>query len=73
MKIAKVIPMFKSGTKTDVTNYKAYFSLATILKNLGKIVSYQTKQFFNRQQHFKFESIRVPHKFVYVTRGDGID
>ena len=42
MKIAKVIPMFKSGTKTEVSN----FSLATILKNLGKIVPYQNKQFF---------------------------
>ena len=70
MKIAKVIPMFKSGTKTDVTNYRP---LATILKNLGKIVSYQNKQLFMCQQYFKFESIRVPHKFVYVTGGDGID
>ena len=73
MKIAKVIPMFKSGTKTDVTNYRPIFSLTTILKNIGKIVSYQNKQFFNRQQHFKLEPIRVPNKVVYVTRGDGID
>ena len=67
MKIANVIPMFKSGTKTDVTKYRP------ILKNLGKQMSYQNKQFFMCQQHFKFESIWVPHNFVYVTGGDGID
>ena len=38
-----------------------------------KIVPYQNKQFFMCQQHFKLESIRVPHKVVYVTGGDGID
>ena len=46
MKIAKVIPMFKSGTQTDFTNYRT-ISLATILKNLRKIVSYQNKQFLS--------------------------
>ena len=43
------------------------------MKNLGKIVPYQNKQLFMCQQHFKLESIRVPHKVVYVTGGDGID
>ena len=75
MKIAKVIPMFKSGTKTDVTNYRPISLLPQFSKILVKIVSYQNKQFFKRQQHFKFESIRVPYTSVglYVTRGDGID
>ena len=73
MKIAKVIPMFKSGTKTDVTNNRPISLLPQFPKNIGKIVSYQNKRFFNRQQHSKFESIRVPNKVVYVTRGDGID
>ena len=73
MKIAKVIPLFKSGTKTDVSNYRPISLLPQFSKIFGKIVSYQIKQFLKRQQHFKFESIRVPNKVVYVTRGDGID
>ena len=75
MKIAKVITnVLKSGTKKLTLQIIGQFSsLATILKNLGDIVSYQNKQLFMCQQHFKFESIRVPHKFVYVTGGDGID
>ena len=51
MKIAKVIPMFKSGKKTDVTNYRPISLLPQFSKILEKIVSYQNKQFFNRQQH----------------------
>ena len=31
------------------------------------------RTFLMCQQHFKLESIRVPHKVVYVTGGDGID
>ena len=73
MKIAKVIPMFKSGTKTDVTNHRPISLLPQFSKILEKKISYQNKQLFMCQQHFKFESIRVPHKFVYVTGGDGID
>ena len=33
MKFIKVIPLFKSGAKTDLTNYRANFSLVAILKS----------------------------------------
>ena len=73
MKIAKVIPMFKSGTKTDVTNYRPISLLPQFLNILEKLFLTRINSFFMRQQHFKFESIRVPYSSVYVTRGDGID
>ena len=73
MKIAKVIQMFKSGTKTDVTNYRSTSFLPQFSKILEKLFLTRINSFFKRKQHFKFESIRVPHQFVYVTRGDGID
>ena len=73
MKIAKVIPMFKSGTKTDVTNYRPISLLPQFSKVLEKLFLTRINSFFNRQQHFKLEPIRVPNKVVYVTRGDGID
>ena len=36
-------------------------------KILEKLFLTRTNSFFMCQQHFKFESIRVPHTFVYVT------
>ena len=54
--------MIKSGTKTDVTNYRPISLLPQHSQNIGKIVSYQNKQFFKRQQHVKFESIRARMK-----------
>ena len=73
MKIAKVIPMFKSGTKTDVANYRPISLLPQFSKILEKLFLTRINSFFNRQQQFKLEPIRVPNKVVYVTRGDGID
>ena len=62
MKIAKVIPMFKSGTKTDVTNYRPISLLPQFSKILEKLFLTRINSFFNRQQHFKLEPIRVPNK-----------
>ena len=73
MKIAKVIPMIKSGTKTEVTNYRPISLLPQFSKILEKLFLTRINSFFMCQQHFKLESIRVPHKVVYVTGGDGID
>ena len=38
LKIAKVIPLFKSGSKTDVDNYRSISSLPVLSKVLEKIV-----------------------------------
>ena len=73
MKIAKVIPMFKSGAKTEVTNYRPISLLPQFSKKLEKLFLTRINSFFMCQQHFKLESIRVPHKVVHVTGGDGID
>ena len=73
MKIAKVIPMFKSGTKTEVTNYRPISLLPQFSKILGKLFLTRINSFVCANKHFKLESIRVPHKVVYVTGGDGID
>ena len=73
MKIAKVIEMFKSGTETDDTNYRPISLLPQFSKILEKLFLTRINSFFKRQQHFKFESIRVPYTSVYVTRGEGID
>ena len=73
MNIAKVIPMFKSGTKTKVTNYRPISLLPQFSKILEIFFLTRINSFCKRQQHFKFQSIRVPNKGVYVTCGDGID
>ena len=75
MNIAKVITMFKSGTKTDFTNNRPISLLPQFSNILEKLFLTRINFFFYRQQHFKFESIRVSHTFVYVvcvTRGDWI-
>ena len=73
MKIAKVIPLFKSGTKTDVSNYRPISLLPQFSKIFEKLFLTRLNSFLSANNIFKFESIRVPNKVVYVTRGDGID
>ena len=73
MKIAKVIPMFKSGTKTDVTNYRPISLLPQFSKILEKKCLTRINSFLCVNNILSSESIRVPYTFVYVTGGDGID
>ena len=46
VKIAKVIPMYKSGTKTDVTNYRPISILPQFLKILEKLFLTIINSFF---------------------------
>ena len=46
MKIAKVIPMYKSGTKTDVTNYRPISILPQFLYILEKLFLTIINSFF---------------------------
>ena len=50
MKIAKVIPMFKTGTKTDFTNDRPISLLPQFSKILEKLFLTRINSFFNRQQ-----------------------
>ena len=45
VKIAKVIPMFKSGAKTDLTNYRPIFLLRQFTKILEKLFLTRTDSF----------------------------
>ena len=53
MKNAKVMPLFKNGAKTDLTNHRSIYLLPQF-SSLGK-------------RQIKFESVRVPYKYVHVT------
>ena len=46
MKIANVIPMFKSGTKTDVTNYRPISLLPQFSKIFEKLFLTRINRFF---------------------------
>ena len=47
LKMAKVIPVFKSGEKSHVTNYKPIFILSSFSKLLEKAVHHRTTKFLN--------------------------
>ena len=56
MKIAKIVPIFKSGDKTDVTNYKPI----SLLPVFSKLVE---KQMLNRMQaFFTKHNVLNPHQ-----------
>jgi hypothetical protein len=47
MKIAKVVPIFKSGSHTDINNYRPISLLCTFSKILEKIVASRLLQYLN--------------------------
>ena len=52
LKIAKVIPIFKSGNKSDTTNYRPISILSPISKILEKIIYSRTTAFFDKHSVF---------------------
>ena len=48
LKIAKIIPIYKSGDKTDVSNYRPISILSPISKILEKFIHVRTINFFNK-------------------------
>ena len=48
LKIAKIIPIYKSGDKTDVSNYRPISILSPISKILEKLIHVRTINFFNK-------------------------
>ena len=51
LKVARVVPIFKSGSSTDVNNYRPISILPILSKIFEKIVHHQ---FYNYLNHFKF-------------------
>ena len=47
LKIAAVTPLFKSGDKTDVCNYRPISVLSTFSKIFEKVVAYQVNHYLN--------------------------
>ena len=45
LKIAKVIPIFKSGSKADINNFRPISLLSTFSKIFGKLVHYRLYTF----------------------------
>ena len=48
LKIAKIIPIYKSGDKSDVSNYRPIAILSPISKILEKLIHVRTINFFNK-------------------------
>ena len=48
LKIAKIIPIYKSGDKSDVSNYRSISILSPISKILEKLIHVRTINFFNK-------------------------
>ena len=48
LKIAKIIPVYKSGDKSDVSNYRPISILSRISKTLEKLIRVRTINFFNK-------------------------
>ena len=47
MKISKIKPIFRSGTKTDIGNYRQISLLSQFSKKLEKVFLYRLDHFFN--------------------------
>ena len=49
LKIAKIVPIYKSGDKSDVSNYRPISTLSPISKILEKLIHVRSINFFNKQ------------------------
>ena len=49
LKIAKIVPIYKSGDKSDVSNYRPISILSPISKILEKLIHVRSINFFNKQ------------------------
>ena len=65
MKIAKVVPVFKKGDKSDVTNYRPISLLTSISKVLERIIYKRTFRFF--QFHDVFTDFQFGFREKYST------
>lgn len=59
LKIAKVIPVFKSGNKTDVSNYRPISILSTFSKILEKLICKRTRTFLDKN------SVLIPTQYGF--------
>ena len=48
LKIAKIVPIYKSGDESDVSNYRPIFILSPISKILEKLIHVRSISFFNK-------------------------
>ena len=48
LKIAKIVPIYKSGDKSDVSNYRPISILSPISKILEKLIHVRSNNFFNK-------------------------
>ena len=64
-KIARVVPLFKSGNRQEMNNYRPISILPVILKIAEKVVYHQPVQLFGRQQSLVALSNWFPEEFLH--------
>lgn len=75
LKIAKVVPIYKSESKVTLTNFTPISLLVSISKILEICVKIQLTNYFNLNRYNKFpvdsigsEQIRTPRAFFDITK-----
>ena len=71
LKIAKIIPIFKSGNKSQVTNYRPVSILSCFSKTLEKAVYDRTINFF--EDHSVLSSTQYGFRFNFSTKHAVLD